>query len=244
MLIWGGEMALLEVKNLTVYYGSVRALEDISFKVEKGEIVALIGPNGAGKSTALSTVAGVVPLNGKSDGKISFNNKIINNLPPYKLVKEGICLVPQGRQIFESMSVMENLEMGAFLVKDKDTISKALEQVFELFPRLEERKNQRAGTLSGGEQQMLAIARALMLKPKLLLIDEPSSGLSPNFVQVIFEKLEKIRQNGTSILLVEQNVSKALQYSDRAYVFGIGIIEKEGNSRELISSKIVDDFLI
>jgi branched-chain amino acid transport system ATP-binding protein len=232
-------MALLEVENLTVYYGTIRALDNISFKVEEGEIVSLIGPNGAGKSTALNAVAGVVPLKGKNEGEITFDNKNIKNLQPYKLVKEGICLIPQNRRIFDSMTIMENLEMGAFIVKDKEAVNRVIKQVFELFPQLKERKNQRAGTLSGGEQQMLAIARALMLKPKLLLIDEPSSGLSPNFVQVIFEKFKEIRQNGTSILLVEQNVSEALRCSDRAYVFGIGIIEAEGKSAELINNKIV-----
>lgn len=236
-------MALLEVKNLIVYYDMVRALDSISFKVAEGEIVSLIGPNGAGKSTALNAVAGVIPLKGKSDGMVSFNNENINNLQPHQLVKKGICLIPQNRRIFDSMTVMENLEMGAFSVKDKSTISKALQQVFEIFPRLKERKKQRAGTLSGGEQQMLAIARALMLKPKLLLIDEPSLGLSPNFVQIIFEKLEKIRHDGTSILLVEQNASMALKYSDRAYVFGIGTIETEGDSKCLIQKEIIKKML-
>ena len=244
MLILGGKMALLEVKNLTVYYDTVRALDNVSFKVEEGEIVSLIGPNGAGKSTALNTVAGVIPLTGKSNGEILFNSKNIKNLQPYQLVKEGIWLIPQNRRIFDSMTVMENLEMGAFLVKDKDKVKQAMEHVFELFPRLKERKNQRAGTLSGGEQQMLAISRALMLKPKLLLIDEPSSGLSPNFVKIIFDKLQQIRQNGVTILVVEQDTSEALKYSDRTYVFGIGMIKTDGSSREMINSNIVKDFLI
>lgn len=237
-------MALLEVKNLTVYYDTVRALDKISFKVEEGEIVSLIGPNGAGKSTALNAVAGVIPLTGKSDGKIVFSNKDIKKLQPYQLVREGICLIPQNRRIFNSMTVRENLEMGAFLVKDKDKQKQAMEEVFELFPRLKERENQRAGTLSGGEQQMLALGRALMLKPKLLLVDEPSSGLSPNFVQIILEKLREINHNKVSILLVEQNTSEVLKYSDRAYVFGIGTIKAEGSSRDIISSETGKDSLI
>lgn len=237
-------MALLEVKNLTVYYDTVRALDNISFKVEEGEIVSLIGPNGAGKSTALNAVAGIVPLTGKSDGQILFNNKNIKNLQPYQLVREGICLIPQNRRIFDSMTVRENLEMGAFVVKDKEEKKRAMGQVFELFPQLKERENQRAGTLSGGEQQMLALGRALMLKPKLLLIDEPSSGLSPNFVKIIFEKLRKINYNGVTILLVEQNATEALTHSDRTYVFGIGKINAEGSGRDIRSSQIGKDFLI
>jgi len=235
-------MVLLEVNNLTVNYGTVRALDKISFKVEEGEIVSLIGPNGAGKSTALNTIAGVVPLNGDK-GTIYYNGKTIKGLVPHQLAQEGICLIPQNRRIFDSMTVTENLEMGAFLVKNKEEVSQALEQVFELFPRLEERKNQRAGTLSCGEQQMLAIARALMLKPKLLLVDEPSSGLSPNFVQIIFEILREINKNGTAILLVEQNAAKALEYSDRTYVFGIGTIEIEGRSNQVAQNDEVKELI-
>ena len=200
-------MCFLKVKDLTVYYDSVQALDNVSFGVGKGEIVALLGPNGAGKSTALNAIVGVVALKGKSKGDIFFNDRPIKDSQPHELVREGVCLVPQGRRIFRSMSVTENLEMGAFLLGDRNEIDQAMQQVFDLFPRLKERRHQRAGTLSGGEQQMLAIARALMLKPKLLLVDEPSSGLSPNYVELIFEKLQKICQNGTSILLVEQNAS-------------------------------------
>lgn len=226
-------MPLLEVKNLTVYYGTVLALDSVSFHVDEGEIVALIGPNGAGKSTALKAICGLVQLNGRSSGRITFEGKDITRLQPYELVKKGICLVPEGRGVFGTMSVLENLQMGAFTISEKKNIENRLETVFNLFPRLAERKQQRAGTLSSGEQQMLAIGRALMLKPKLLLIDEPSIGLSPNYVQLVFEKLEEINKSGTTILLVEQNARMALQNSNRAYVFEIQKIEMSGKSTDL-----------
>jgi len=230
-------MALLEVKNLTVYYGTVRALDNTSFHVDEGEVVTIIGPNGAGKSTALKVLCGLIQLNGKSHGQIIFNGKKIKNQQPYQLVKKGICLVPEGRRIFGTMTVLENLQMGAFTVSDEKVIKDALERVFNLFPKLKERCDQRARTLSSGEQQMLAIGRALMLKPRLLLLDEPSLGLSPNYVQDVFDNLTKINKDGTAILLVEQNTRMALQYSDRGYVFEMGKIAKEGTSNDLVSDE-------
>lgn len=234
-------MPLLEVKHLTVYYGTVLALDSISLYVEEGEIVAIIGPNGAGKSTALKAICGLLRLTGKSSGQIIFRGERINDLQPYQLVKKGICLVPEGRRIFSTMSVLENLQMGAFTLNNKKHINESLEKVFAIFPRLKERQNQRAGTLSSGEQQMLAIGRALMLEPRLLLVDEPSIGLSPNYVHQVFNKLKEINENYTAILLVEQNAKAALRYSDRAYVFGIGKIRMEGASSELLQRKEVRD---
>lgn len=232
-------MSMLEVKDLTVFYDTVKALENISFRVEQNEIVAMIGPNGAGKSTALNVIAGVVQLAGRSTGEIIFHEQKIKNLHPYELVKKGLCLVPESRRVFSTMSVIENLEMGAYTQNKKIKIKESLNKVFALFPRLKERQKQRAGTLSSGEQQMLSIARALMLEPKLLLVDEPSLGLSPNFVKEVFEKLKEINRNGTSILLVEQNARMALKYSDRAYVFEIGKIAFEGRSNDLLKSEKV-----
>lgn len=226
-------MPLLEVKNLTVHYGTVLALDNVSLHVNEGEIVALIGPNGAGKSTALKSICGLVQLNGRSSGKITFEGKDITGLQPYELVKKGVCLVPEGRRVFGSMSVLDNLQMGAFTLDKNQRIEDRLENVFNLFPRLKDRRQQRAGTLSSGEQQMLAIGRALMLKPKLLLIDEPSIGLSPNYMQLVFERLKEINEAGTTILLVEQNATAALKNSDRTYVFEIQKIEVNGKSTEL-----------
>jgi len=237
-------MVLLEIKNLTVYYDSVRALDNVSFKVEPGEIVAMVGPNGAGKSTALNAVAGIVPLTGKSNGEIIFDGEKIKNLQPYELVKMGIGLVPEGRRIFGSMTALENLQMGGFTLDNRKKVEKGLETVFNLFPKLAERRQQRAATLSSGEQQMLAIGRAFMLEPKLLLIDEPSIGLSPNFVKLVFEKLKEINSSGTSILLVEQNTRAALKNSSCAYLFGIGKIEKEGSSVKLINDEKVKKLLL
>ena len=230
-------MSLLEVKDLTVYYGTVQALDKVSFHVNEGEIVVVIGPNGAGKSTALNAISGVVPLTGKSSGQITFEGREIKNLQPYQLVKKGICLVPEGRRVFSTMTVLENLQMGAYTMDDKGKMKKSLGRVFELFPKLRERQRQRAGTRSSGEQQMLAIGRALMLEPKLLLVDEPSLGLSPNYVKLVFEKLKEINEDGTALLLVEQNARKALQHSDRAYVFGIGKIAMEGAGKNLLKNK-------
>jgi branched-chain amino acid transport system ATP-binding protein len=234
---------ILEVKNLSVYYGSVRALEDVSFLVNQGEIVALLGSNGAGKTTALKAICGLVPL---KKGEILFQDENINGLTPDRLVKRGLCLVPEGRRIFTSMTVLENLEMGAFTVGSKNTsvIKDRMKKVFNLFPILKERKKQKAGTLSSGEQQMLAIGRALMLKPTLLLLDEPSLGLSPNYVEAVFEKLVEINKDRTSILLVEQNASKTLEICHRGYVFGIGTIALEGSRESLLKDERVKKILV
>ena len=228
---------ILEVKNLTVYYGTVRALEDVSFYVDEGEIVILLGPNGAGKSTALKAICGLVPI---KTGEIHFFNERINGLSPDRLVKKGLCLVPEGRRIFTSMTVEENLEMGGFTIgkKDKESLKERMEKVFSLFPILKERKKQKAGTLSTGEQQMLAIGRALMLRPRLLLLDEPSLGLSPNYVDLVFEKLAEINKEGTAILVVEQNPLKALEICHRGYIFGIGKIIAEGERDTLLKNFI------
>jgi len=230
-------MPILEVKDLTVDYATVRALDSVSLHVEAGEIVSVIGPNGAGKSTALNAICGVIQLTGKISGQIIFEGKNIKNLQPYELAKKGLCLIPEGRRIFSTMSVLENLEIGAYTLDDKRKIQEALGKVFTIFPDLKERQNQRAGVLSSGEQQMLAIGRALMVKPRLLLVDEPSIGLSPNYVGLVFEKLKEMNKDGVAILLVEQNARMALQYSDRSYVFEIGKIVKEGSSKELLENK-------
>lgn len=224
---------ILSVENITVYYDMVLALDGISLNVKDGEIVALIGPNGAGKSTALKAVCGLVSL---KSGQVLFNGKIINGKQPFELVKEGLSLVPEGRRVFPTMTVFENIEMGAFTLRDRNGLKENIERVFHLFPVLKERRKQRAGTLSSGEQQMLAIARALMLSPKLLLLDEPSLGLSPNFVATVFEKIKEINKDGTTVLLVEQNARMALEYSDRAYVFKIGKIAFEGQAKDLIET--------
>jgi branched-chain amino acid transport system ATP-binding protein len=237
--IWaGGKGLLLEAKNLTVYYGMVKALEGVSFKVNAGEIVAMIGPNGAGKSTALKAVSGVLEATGGhiEKGKILFEEKSIKDFRTDELVMKGISLVPEGRRVFPSMTVLENLEMGAYTRSDKVSIKEDIDKVLDLFPQLKERKKQRAGTLSSGEQQMLAMGRALMLRPKLLLADEPSLGLSPNFVDLIFDKLIEINKNGTSILLVEQNAQMALEVCHRGYVFEIGNIALEDEAKNLLQN--------
>lgn len=222
---------LLEAKNLTVHYGTVKALDQVSFGVDEDEIVAMIGPNGAGKSTALNTVCGLVR---PTSGEIRFQSEVINGMRPEALVKKGMCLVPEGRRVFYTMTVLENLEMGAFTRKNKKKIRESLTKVFELFPLLKDRRRQRAGTLSSGEQQMLAMGRALMLEPKLLLLDEPSLGLSPNYVEAVFDKIKEINRNGTAVLLVEQNARMALEVAHRAYVFQIGEIAIEGKGKELL----------
>ena len=234
---------ILEVKNLFVYYGTVRALEDVSFFVNPGEIVSLLGPNGAGKSTALKAICGLVPI---KKGEICFQEKSINRLNPNRLVKKGLCLVPEGRRIFTSMTVLENLEMGAFTLSrgNNSELQGRLEKVFHLFPILKERKKQKAGTLSTGEQQMLAIGRALMLKPRLLLLDEPSLGLSPNYIEAVFEKLVEINKEGTSILLVEQNAFKALEICHRGYIFEIGKIAIEGERGNLLNNEEIKKVLL
>jgi len=237
---------LLEVKNLTARYGAVVALKNVSFEVGEGEIVAMIGPNGAGKSTALKAVSGVLTAtDGSIDaGEILFEGNKIKGLRTDELVGRGMSLVPEGRRVFPTMTVLENLQMGAYKRNDKAAIRKDIDMVLALFTELEKRVRQRAGTLSTGEQQMLDMGRALMLKPKLLLADEPSLGLSPNYVELIFDKLVEINKNGTSILLVEQNASEALEIAHRAYVFSIGeIVLKDTGKNLLRDEKVKKAFL-
>jgi branched-chain amino acid transport system ATP-binding protein len=237
---------LLEVKNLKARYGAVIALKDVSFEVGEGEIVAMIGPNGAGKSTALNAVSGVLRVkDGTIDtGEILFEGKSIKGLRTDELVYKGISLVPEGRRVFPTMTVMENLQMGAYIRGDKTAIVQDIYKILELFPNLKDRLKQKAGTLSSGEQQMLALGRALMLQPKLLLADEPSLGLSPNYLELIFDKLVEINKSGTSILLVEQNASEALEIAHRAYVFSIGeIVLKDTGKKLLNDEKVKKAFL-
>jgi len=222
---------LLEVKNITVYYDNVLALEDVSIQVSKGEIVAMIGPNGAGKSTALKTICGLLK---PQSGEVFFQGENIDGQQPFQLVKKGMGLVPEGRRLFSSMTVLENLEMGAYLKGNKKNFQADIDKIFILFPVLKERQKQKAGTLSSGEQQMLAIGRALMLNPKLLLLDEPSLGLSPNYIYTVFERIREINKDGTAILLVEQNVQMALKYADKGYVFEIGKIAFEDTVKNLL----------
>ncbi|MCR4790295.1 MAG: ABC transporter ATP-binding protein [Treponemataceae bacterium] len=229
-------MKLLEVKNLEVSYGAIKALQGISFDVEKGEIISLIGSNGAGKTTTLHSISNIVK---KNAGQIIFEGEDITNISPDKIVARKLIQVPEGRRVFADMSVKENLEMGAYLRKDKIQVKKDLEWCYELFPRLKERLKQYSGTLSGGEQQMLAMARALMSKPDLLLLDEPSMGLAPILVDEIFDIIQKISSSGTTILLVEQNAFKALSIADRAYILETGKITKCGKASDLISDKAV-----
>ena len=229
-------MILLEVKNLVVSYGAIKALRGISFSVEQGEVISLIGSNGAGKTTTLHSISNLIK---KNSGSIFFEGTDITNLSADKIVKMGLIQVPEGRRVFANLSVKENLEMGAYLRKDKEQIKKDMEWGYELFPRLKERLSQLAGTLSGGEQQMLAMARALMSKPKLLLLDEPSMGLAPILVDEIFEIIKKISSAGTTILLVEQNAYKALSIANRAYILETGEITKDGKASDLITDKAV-----
>lgn len=223
-------MALLSVKNLHVSYGAIRALHGISFHVEKGEIVTLIGANGAGKSTTLRTISGLLLAD---RGKIVYDGTDITNMGADQIVRMGIVQVPEGRKIFAPLTVRENLEMGAFTRKDKREIEESMEFVFSIFPRLRERAEQMGGTLSGGEQQMLAVARALMAKPRLLLMDEPSMGLAPILVEEIFNIIQRINQEGVTILLVEQNAHMALSVAHRGYVLETGVIQMEGTAAEL-----------
>lgn len=229
-------MALLEINNLHVYYGAIHALKGISLKVEEGQIVALIGANGAGKTTTLRTISGLLH---PKEGSILYHGEPLHEMKAQSIVKAGISQVPEGRRIFAPLTVMENLELGAFLRNDKDGIQKDLEAIFQSFPRLKERTFQQAGTLSGGEQQMLAMGRALMSRPKVLLLDEPSMGLSPIFVQEIFNIIRRINQQGTTVLLVEQNARMALSIADYAYVLETGTISLEGTGAELASSEEV-----
>lgn len=227
---------MLKIDNINVYYGAIHAIKGISLEVREGEIVTLIGANGAGKSTTLRTISGL--LKPKS-GKISFLGKDIAGKPAHEIVREGISQVPEGRRIFAEMSVLENLELGAFIRTDADGIKEDMEMVFRRFPRLEERKDQQAGTLSGGEQQMLAMGRALMSRPKLLLLDEPSMGLAPLLIREIFSIIEDINKTGTTILLVEQNANMALSIADRAYVLETGRITLSGDAGKLAASEDV-----
>ena len=222
---------LLEVKDLEVHYGVINAIKKISFNVEEGEIVALIGANGAGKTSTMHAISGL--LNGKS-GDIIFNGENIMKTPAHKIVSKGLAQVPEGRRIFAQLSVADNLEMGAYLRNDADGIKNDLEHIYTLFPRLRERKKQLAGTLSGGEQQMLAMGRALMSQPKIILMDEPSMGLSPIFVNEIFDIIRAVSESGTTVLLVEQNAKKALSIADRAYVLETGKIVLSGDAKELL----------
>ena len=223
---------ILKVEDINVYYGSIHAIKGISFQVEEGEVVTLIGANGAGKSTTLNTISGL--LRSKT-GSITFLDHDLGRTPPHKIVSQGLALVPEGRRIFLQMSVQENLEMGAFTQKGGD-VKADLEKVYELFPRLKERLKQTAGTLSGGEQQMLAMGRALMSRPKLLMLDEPSMGLAPILVEQIFEIIENLHKAGTTILLVEQNAQAALSVADRGYVLETGKIVTTGTGTQLLES--------
>lgn len=227
---------MLKVDNIDVYYGAIHAIKGISIEVPKGEIVTLVGSNGAGKSTTLRTISGLMK---PKNGTILFEDKNIVGVPAHKIVGMGLCQVPEGRHVFANMSVMENLELGAYLRNDKDGIARDLEDVFKKFPRLLERKDQISGTLSGGEQQMLAMGRALMSRPRLLLLDEPSMGLAPLLVKEIFNIIKEINESGTTVLLVEQNANMALSIADKAYVLETGRIALAGTALELASSEAV-----
>ena len=229
-------MAMLEVKDLQVSYGMIQAIKGVSFEVNQGEVIALIGANGAGKTTILHTVTGLLA---PKAGSIMFEGQDITKVPAHKIVSMGMAHVPEGRRVFAQLSVYDNLKMGAYTRTDKNEIEESLEMVYKRFPRLEERKNQMAGTLSGGEQQMLAMGRALMSKPKIILMDEPSMGLSPIFVNEIFNIIQDVSASGTTVLLVEQNAKKALSIADRAYVLETGKIVLSGNASDLINDDSV-----
>lgn len=229
---------LLDVKNINVYYGVIQAIKDVSFEVNEGEIVALIGANGAGKTSIMKTISGLLHSQG---GSIEFDGKDISKLSAHKIPGLGLVQVPEGRRVFTEMTVLENLEMGAYLRKDKNGIEQDLEKIYQRFPRLKERKNQLAGTLSGGEQQMLAMGRALMAKPKLLLLDEPSMGLSPILVNEIFDIIKKINADGVTVLLVEQNANKALSIANRAYVLETGNITISGDADQVANNPKVKE---
>ncbi len=224
---------LLEVKDVNIYYGVIHAIKNASFEVNQGEIVALIGANGAGKTSIMHTISGLIH---SQSGSIQFDGNEISKISAHKIPGLGLIQVPEGRHVFTQMTVMENLEMGAYLRKDKEGIEADLEKIFKRFPRLKERKNQLAGTLSGGEQQMLAMGRALMSKPKLLLLDEPSMGLSPILVNEIFDIIKSINKDGVTVLLVEQNANKALSIANRAYVLETGAITVHGDADEVAAN--------
>ena len=229
-------MAMLKVNDLQVYYGVIQALKGISFEVNEGEVIALIGANGAGKTTILHTITGLIEAKA---GTVEFEGKDITKMLGHKIVTLGMAHVPEGRRVFADLTVYENLKMGAYTRSDKNEIAQSLEMVYKRFPRLKERKNQLAGTLSGGEQQMLAMGRALMSKPKIILMDEPSMGLSPIFVNEIFDIIREVSEAGTTVLLVEQNAKKALSIADRAYVLETGNIVLEGDAKELMNDESV-----
>jgi branched-chain amino acid transport system ATP-binding protein len=224
---------MLVVENLYVNYGAIKALKDVSCHVEQGEIVALIGANGAGKTTILNTISSIVPA---AAGKVIFQGEDITRTAPHEIVKKGISQVPEGRRVFANMSVLENLEMGSYIRSDRKGIQQEMEYIFELFPRLAERKKQLSKTLSGGEQQMLAMGRSLMSRPRLLLLDEPSMGLAPMLVEKIFEIIQKINKEGTTIMLVEQNANMALSIAHRAYVLETGEVVLQGAAPELAAN--------
>ncbi len=226
-------MAMLEIKDLEVYYGMIQAIKGVSFEVNEGEVIALIGANGAGKTTILHTITGLLEA---KKGSVSFDGKDITKIPAHKIVSMGMAHVPEGRRVFANLSVLQNLKMGAYTRKDKNEIEETLKNVYKRFPRLEERQNQLAGTLSGGEQQMLAMGRALMSHPRIILMDEPSMGLSPIFVNEIFDIIKEVSAGGTTVLLVEQNAKKALSISDRAYVLETGKIVLSGNADDLLNN--------
>ena len=226
-------MAMLEIKDIEVFYGVIQAIKGISFEVNEGEVIALIGANGAGKTTTLQTITGLLQ---PKKGSIIFEGKDIAKVPAHKSVSLGMAHVPEGRRVFAELTVYENLKMGAYTRKDKAEIQETLQMVYQRFPRLEERKNQLAGTLSGGEQQMLAMGRALMSHPKIIVMDEPSMGLSPIFVNEIFNIIQEVSKSGTTVLLVEQNAKKALSIADRAYVLETGKIVLEGEAKELLNN--------
>ena len=225
-------MAMLEIRDLQVYYGMIQAIKGISLDVNQGEVIALIGANGAGKTTTLHTITGLLR---PKTGSIMFDGVDITRIAPHKIVSMGMAHVPEGRRVFSELTVLQNLRLGAYTRNDKNEIEESLAGVYKRFPRLEERKNQIAGTLSGGEQQMLAMGRALMSKPKIILMDEPSMGLSPIFVNEIFKIIQDVSADGVTVLLVEQNAKKALSIADRAYVLETGTISLEGNAQDLLN---------
>lgn len=229
-------MALLEVTGLEVFYGVIQAIKGISFEVSQGEVIALIGANGAGKTTTLQTITGLIP---SKAGKIVYDGKDITKIPGHKLVSMGVAHVPEGRRVFAQLSVLQNLKLGAYTRNNKNELEETLKKIYARFPRLEERKNQPAGTLSGGEQQMLAMGRALMSHPKLIVMDEPSMGLSPIYVNEIFDIIQSINKDGTTVLLVEQNAKKALSIANRAYVLETGTIVLSGDADELMNDDSV-----
>ncbi|MDD3413418.1 MAG: ABC transporter ATP-binding protein [Lachnospiraceae bacterium] len=229
-------MAMLEIKDLQVYYGMIQAIKGISFEVNQGEVIALIGANGAGKTTTLHTITGLLPA---KTGTITFEGTDITKVPGHKIVSMGMAHVPEGRRVFANLTVYENLKLGAYTRKNKDEIEESIQNVYKRFKRLEERKNQVAGTLSGGEQQMLAMGRALMSKPKIILMDEPSMGLSPLYVNEIFDIIKEISSSGTTVLLIEQNAKKALSIADRAYVLETGKIVLSGEANQLMNDESI-----